>query len=42
MQQQQMARAQQQQNRPQPHEEYSTDTVIYKGGPPAPTAMTNR
>merc|ERR1719195_318237 len=31
MQQQQMERAQ----RAQPHEEYSTDTVIYKGGPPA-------
>jgi hypothetical protein len=31
MQQQQMVRAQ----RAQPHEEYSTDTVIYKGGPPA-------
>ena len=31
MQQQQAERA----ARTQPHEEYSTDTVIYKGGPPA-------
>ena len=42
MQQQQQERALRAQ--PVPHEEYSTDTVIYKGGPPAaqPAAMTNR
>ena len=34
MQQQQAERA----ARAQPHEEYSTDTVIYKGGPPAQPA----
>ena len=38
---QQAAQQQQQQQQqygqyPQPHAEYSTDTVIYKGGPPPP------